>query len=400
MTVAIGGVAWGWRGNFMEDLVRISLILLSFWLIRLSPLTQYYSRLKMSLSQGWAVMMLFLIGVFCAPDILRIYYFFEMTLIPIFIIIMGWGYQIERLLASLMLFFYTFLASLPLLLLILLRSFLGGRRICLIIISGLKLGTLSFVMGITAFLVKFPAFLVHSWLPKAHVEAPVSGSMLLAGILLKLGGYGLIRLTWILNIRERFFVLGSLILLGGGGLGILCLGVRDIKILIAYSSVVHIALIIFNLKVFRGMGLAGGIIIIIAHGICSSGLFALANMFYERSHSRSFVLNKGVGSKSPFVLGLMFFLIRANFGGPFSFNLLGEVILIASIARVNLSLIIRLLLLSFFSAAYSLVLYRSLCQGFDTLLIRGSQEFSSRELRVLIAHVWPLCLLRGAPIFF
>ena len=189
------------------------------------------------------------------------------------------------------------------------------------------------LIRILAFLVKFPIYLVHLWLPKAHVEAPVSGSIILAGVLLKLGGYGILRLVSITNVNIFICQLFSLALVGGGILRVLCIIQSDIKVVIAYSSVVHIALVIAGVLRLTKWGFEGTMIIILAHGVCSSGIFAAANLIYERSHSRRFFFNHGLLNRRRIFRIFWFILIVANFGGPFTYNLLGEVVLILNLSR-------------------------------------------------------------------
>ena len=374
------------------DLLRKSLVLLSIWLIMLMIIAQKKVNYKKLLLINMIVLLVRLVFTFNTTNIIIFYFFFEWSLIPIFFIIIGWGYQPERLKASLSLFFYTLFASLPLLIsIVIIINWSGSVKLRIIITQGMP----NFLWTITvlAFLVKFPMYFVHLWLPKAHVEAPVSGSIILAGVLLKLGGYGIIRLIRVTNIRIISSQIIALALIGGGILGVLCIVQRDIKVVIAYSSVVHIALVIAGRLRLTKWGFEGVLIIILAHGVCSSGIFAAANMIYERRHSRRFFFNSGLLNRRAIFRIVWFVLIVANFGGPFTYNLLGEILLILNLSSLAINSLSVVLFLSFFSAAYRLILYRSTNQGQtgnnNSVLIKV--RFS--EMIILISHRWRLLFL-------
>ena len=374
------------------DLLRKSLVLLSIWLIMLMIIAQKRVNYKRLLLINMIVLLVRLVLTFNTTNIIIFYFFFEWSLIPIFFIIIGWGYQPERLKASLSLFFYTLFASLPLLIsIVIIINWSGSVKLRIIITQGMP----NFLWTITvlAFLVKFPMYFVHLWLPKAHVEAPVSGSIILAGVLLKLGGYGIIRLIRVTNIRIISSQIIALALIGGGILGVLCIVQRDIKVVIAYSSVVHIALVIAGRLRLTKWGFEGVLIIILAHGVCSSGIFAAANIIYERRHSRRFFFNSGLLNRRAIFRIVWFVLIVANFGGPFTYNLLGEILLILNLSSLAINSLSVVLFLSFFSAAYRLILYRSTNQGQtgnnNSVLIKV--RFS--EMIILISHRWRLLFL-------
>ena len=374
------------------DLLRKSLVLLSIWLIMLMIIAQKRVNYKKLLFINMIVLLVRLVFTFNTTNIIIFYFFFEWSLIPIFFIIIGWGYQPERLKASLSLFFYTLFASLPLLIsIVIIINWSGSVKLRIIITQGMP----NFLWTITvlAFLVKFPMYFVHLWLPKAHVEAPVSGSIILAGVLLKLGGYGIIRLIRVTNIRIISSQIIALALIGGGILGVLCIVQRDIKVVIAYSSVVHIALVIAGRLRLTKWGFEGVLIIILAHGVCSSGIFAAANIIYERRHSRRFFFNSGLLNRRAIFRIVWFVLIVANFGGPFTYNLLGEILLILNLSSLAINSLSVVLFLSFFSAAYRLILYRSTNQGQtgnnNSVLIKV--RFS--EMIILISHRWRLLFL-------
>nr|YP_010587778.1 NADH dehydrogenase subunit 4 [Nilodorum tainanus]WAB46387.1 NADH dehydrogenase subunit 4 [Nilodorum tainanus] len=384
---------------FGMDVLSFGLILLSFWICALMVMSSsgvLFSNLNYQYFLfNILFLLLMLLLTFSCMNLFLFYVFFESSLIPTLFLILGWGYQPERLQAGLYLLFYTLFASLPLLMAL---FFIMNNYYSLnfLVLKEFSIDNfLLYLFLVFAFLVKMPMFMVHLWLPKAHVEAPVSGSMILAGVLLKLGGYGLIRVfSVIINISLKLNIFWIVLSLVGGFLvSLICLRQIDLKSLVAYSSVAHMSLVIGGLMVLLSWGWGFSYSLMIAHGLCSSGLFYLVNLTYERLGSRSLLINKGMLSYMPSIAMWWFLLCSSNMAAPPSLNLMGEIGLLNSVLSWSQISMILLMLLSFFSAAYSLYLYSFSQHG---KFNNGNYSFSfalNREYLVLILHWLPVNLL-------
>nr|AIL54884.1 NADH dehydrogenase subunit 4 [Spirobrachia sp. YL-2014] len=377
------------------------LILLSLWISSLmimsssSILMLKSNSLFISIS---ILMFLILFLSFSTNNLFIFFIFFESSLIPIFSMIMIWGYQPERLQASLYLIIYTISASLPLLLMIFfiykfnmhLNMFMYNW-----IFPKSYFSNFFWVMMLIAFLVKLPMFMFHLWLPKAHVEAPVAGSMILAGVLLKLGSYGVLRLSELFQFMNKFIsiILIPVCLIGSTIINIICLRQTDLKALIAYSSVSHMAILLGGTLTSSSWGWMGMIILMIAHGLTSSALFYMINILYLSFNTRSIFLMKGMLIMFPMFSFWWLIMNMFNMSIPPSINFLSEIMIFSSLIPISSFLLIFMSTTMFFSAAYSFYIYSSSQHGNFLSYLNNINSIPSISFISIMLHFFPLLFL-------
>nr|AIP90309.1 NADH dehydrogenase subunit 4 [Acrossocheilus beijiangensis] len=403
---------WGSSNTYLAtDPLSTPLLVLTCWLLPLMILaSQNHISPEPTTRQRTYITLLtslqtFLIMAFGATEVIMFYIMFEATLIPTLIIITRWGNQTERLNAGTYFLFYTLAGSLPLLVALLLLQQSTGTLSMLVLqySQPLQLNswghTIWWTGCLIAFLVKMPLYGVHLWLPKAHVEAPVAGSMVLAAVLLKLGGYGMMRMMVMLDPLSKELAYPFIILALWGIImtGSICLRQTDLKSLIAYSSVGHMGLVAGGILIQTPWGFSGAIILMIAHGLASSALFCLANTAYERTHSRTMVLARGLQVIFPLTTVWWFIANLANLALPPLPNLMGELMIITTLFNWSPWTILLTGLGTLITASYSLYMFLMSQRGPTPNHITGLQPFHTREHLLMTLHLIPIILLVTKP---
>nr|QHD26505.1 NADH dehydrogenase subunit 4 [Lepidotrigona flavibasis] len=338
------------------------------------------------------MLMLFMYFAFLSMNFILFYFMFESSLLIIFYMIMKWGYGEFRFNSSFYLMFYTLVFSLPMLYLIfsMLINF-NSMNFYMLEMVITEMNEFKFIYLIMSFMVKIPMYMVHGWLLKAHVEASFFSSMILASVMLKLGGYGIIRLLYIMKnmFNKTYFYFISISLFGMLLMSMMCMSQIDFKIIIAISSIVHMSIMMMSMLLMSKIGMYGAYYMMISHGFASSGLFYLTNLIYLKSNSRLIYFNKGMVNIIPSLMMFLSLMCFCNIGSPFSLNLISEIIIMTSLINWFKYIMFFLMIHCMLSFIYSIYLFSFMCNGklFTNFKMK---ESSTMNYLSLMLHLIPL----------
>ena len=336
------------------------------------------------------------IAVFCVLDIILFYVFFESVLIPMFIIIGVWGSRERRIRAAYMFFLYTLLGSVLMLLAILYIYYQAGTtdyQILLTTTFDPEVQKLLWLAFFASFAVKVPMLPVHIWLPEAHVEAPTAGSVILAGVLLKLGSYGFLRFSLpLFPYASVYFTpfIYSFACIAVIYTSLTAIRQTDLKRIIAYASVAHMNLVLIGMFVYNLQGLEGSILQQLSHGLVSGALFLCVGVIYDRHHTRLVKYYSGLAHTMPIYIAIFMFFSMANIALPGTSSFVGEFLILAGAFQANTTVCVLSATGMILGGGYSLWLFNRV--AFGNIKVQYMKAFSDVDKREF-ATLLPLIVL-------
>ena len=396
-----------WLGNSISyrlgvDGISMLFVILTTFLMPLCILASWDSitdRVKEYMI-AFLVMETLMIGVFCALDLVLFYLFFEAGLIPMFLIIGVWGGP-RRVYASFKFFLYTLLGSLLMLLAMMAMYWHAGTTDIVVLLKTTFPADMQWWLWLAffaSFAVKMPMWPVHTWLPDAHVEAPTAGSVILAAIMLKMGGYGFLRFSvpmFPIASQELAPFVFALSVIAIVYTSLVALVQEDIKKLIAYSSVAHMGFVTMGIFTMNAQGVDGAIFQMLSHGIVSAALFLCVGVIYDRLHTRQITAYGGLVNRMPIYAFCFMVFTMANVGLPGTSGFVGEFLTLLAAFKVNTWVAFFATSGVILSACYALYLYRRVVFGvLDKPSLKAIKDMSPREI-VVMAPLVILTILFG-----